>query len=235
MALDIKKIIQYPLLRGQFFEKEFPKGQIVIHHTAGSSSPKITIDGWNSNNDIIGTAFVIGGIPKQYDKFKDGDIFQCFKDGDIFQCYPSKLWAYHLGISAETFAKYSIPYQRLDKTSIGIEICNWGYLEKQPNGTFKNYVGGIVPMDEVADLEENYRGHRYYHAYTTAQLSSLKDLLIYLCEKYNIPKTYNAKMWDISQSALNGQSGIWTHTSFRSDKTDCSKQPALISMLSSIQ
>ena len=222
MSLDIKKIIQYPLNNGQFFKEEEPKNQIVIHHTAGSSSPKIIIDGWNINNDKIGTAFVIGGIPGRYDKFEDGDIFQCFS---------SKYYAYHLGIPAETFAKYKIPYKRLDKTSIGIEICNWGFLEKQPNGTFKNYVGGIVPMDEAVDLGENYRRYKYYHAYTMAQLNSLKDLLIYLCEKYNIPKTYNAEMWDINQAALNGQSGIWTHTSFRSDKTDCSKQPALISML----
>lgn len=224
--LDVNTIIQYPLKSGQFFDEEHPKSQIYIHHTAGNSSGHICVDGWNNNIDKIGTAFVIAGKPK--------DLTVNYKDGDILQCYSSKFWAYHLGIPAETFKKYSIPYKSLDKVSIGIELCNWGYLTKQKDGTFKNYVGGIVPTDQVVDLGSEFRGYQYYHRYSDAQLESLKNLLVYLCDKYNIPKTYNEEMWKVSPACLNGTSGIWSHTSCRQDKFDCSPQIKLINMLKTL-
>lgn len=224
--LDTNTIIQYPLKAGQFFAEEHPKSQIYIHHTAGNSSAHICVDGWNNNLDKIGTAFVIAGKPK--------DATANYKDGDILQCYSSKFWAYHLGIPAETFKKYSIPYKPLDKTSIGIELCNWGYLTKQKDGTFKNYVGGIVPIEQVVDLGSEFRGYQYYHRYSDAQLESLKNLLIYLCDKYNIPKTYNEEMWKVSPACLNGTSGIWAHVSTRQDKYDIFPQKSLINMLQSL-
>ena len=226
MALDINTIIQYRLNDGQFFNEEHPKNQLVIHHTASGSNGFTVADGWNMNIDKIGTPFIICGKPKAGEtKYKDGDIIQCFS---------SKHYCYHLGIPSETFKKYNIPYARLDKTSIGIELANWGYVTKLPNGSFKNYVGGIVPDDEVIDLGEEFRGHQFYHKYSDGQIASLKDLIIYLCDKYNIPKTYNEEMWNINQGALHGQTGIWSHTSFREDKYDCSKQPLLIEMLKSL-
>jgi hypothetical protein len=183
MALDINKIIQHKLNVGQFFEEEHPKSQFYLHHTAGNSNPFICVDGWNQNTERIGTAFVIAGKPKIGEtKYKDGDIIQCFS---------SKHWCYHLGVPKETFTKYGIKYQPLDKTSIGVELCNWGQVTKQPNGTFKNYVGGVVPNEDVVDLGKEFRGFRYYHAYSDAQLNSLRDLIIYLCDKYKISKKYN--------------------------------------------
>lgn len=226
MALDISKIIQKPLDEGQYFTEQHPKNQIVIHHTAGSSNPYNVVSGWNANLDKIGTPLIIAGKP-----VRSGDNF---KDGEIVQCFSTRKWAYHLGVPSETFKKYNIPYKRLDKTSIGIELCNWGYVTKLSNGTFKNYVGGIVPEEDVIDLGKEFRGHRYYHAYTDAQISSLKDILIYLCDKYNIPKTYNSEIWAMNQGALNGQPGIYSHTSYRSDKYDCFPQPSLIEMLKSL-
>ena len=227
MGLDINKIIQYPLKSGQYFEEEHPKSQIVIHHTSGSSNPFFVIDGWNNNIDKIGTPFVISGKPKA------GET--TYKDGDIIQCFSSKYYAYHLGIPSSVFQKYNIPYQRLDKTSIGIELANWGYVMKQKDGTFKNYVGGTVPNEEVVDLGKEFRGYQYYHRYSDLQLASLKDLLIYLCDKYKISKKYNEGMWDINQACLNGTNGIWNHTSCRNDKFDCSMQPHLIEMLKSLE
>ena len=47
---------------------------------------------------------------------------------------------------------------------------------------------------------------------------------------------YNEEMWDLSERALNGDKGVWTHVSFRkpSDKQDCHPDPNLISMLRTI-
>lgn len=227
MALDVNKIIQHRLDNGQFFEEEHPKYQFYLHHTAGNSNPFICIDGWNMNQDRIGTSFVIAGKPKQGEtKYKDGDIVQCFS---------SKHWCYHLGVTKETFTKYGIKYQVLDKISIGVELCSWGQLTKQPDGNFKNYVGGIIPIEDVIDLGTEYRGYRYYHAYSDAQLNSLRDLIIYICDKYNISKKYNEGMFEVHQGCLNGTNGIWSHTSVRKDKYDLSPQPKLIQMLKSIE
>lgn len=223
--LDINKIIQRPLDVGQFFNEQHPKIQAVIHHTAGGSNPYNVISGWNANTSRVGTSLIVAGKPRSTETFKDGEIVQCFS---------TRNWGYHLGIPSETFKKYNIPYKRLDKTSVAIELCNWGYVTKQADGTFKNYVNGTVDTEDVIDLGVEFRGHRYYHAYSEAQIESLKDILIYLCDKYNIPKTYNKEMWSINQAALNGQAGIFSHTSYRTDKFDCFPQPSLINMLVSL-
>ena len=52
-------------------------------------------------------------------------------------------------------------------------------------------------------------------------------------DRYNIPLEYNQDMWDVSINALKGAPGIWTHVSYRSDKSDCHPQPELIEMLQS--
>jgi len=54
-------------------------------------------------------------------------------------------------------------------------------------------------------------------------------------EKYKIPLDYNPTMFDVSQEALSGKAGIWSHTSFRKDKSDIHPQPELIQMLKSLK
>jgi hypothetical protein len=55
-----------------------------------------------------------------------------------------------------------------------------------------------------------------------------------LVETYNIPKDYKKDMWDISRSALSGSPGIYTHVSFRKDKSDCHPQEELIDLIQSL-
>jgi len=45
---------------------------------------------------------------------------------------------------------------------------------------------------------------------------------------------YNGNMWDVNEDALNGEPGVWTHVSYRSDKSDCHPQPELIDVLKSL-
>lgn len=229
MPLDIKQINQQELTPDQYFKEDCSslKKQIVIHYTAGHASSVNTIHGWQFNPERIGTAFVISGKDKNE------------KDGQIYQAFGSKYWAYHIAFSKNT-NKVPVKYHNfahekvIAKASIGIEICNFGGLIKDKDGNFRNYINGIIPADEVCELDTPYRGFKYYHAYTDAQIVSLKELLIYLCDKYNIPKTFNADMFDINTRALDGEAGIWTHVSYRSDKNDCSPQPKLILMLKSL-
>jgi len=101
---------------------------------------------------------------------------------------------------------------------------------------FFNYVDREVPKDQVCELETPYKGHKYYHAYTDAQIESVKQLLLYWKNVHNIDITYKEEdMWKVSKNALLGTPGVYTHNSYRRDKTDVSPQPKLIAMLKSLK
>jgi N-acetyl-anhydromuramyl-L-alanine amidase AmpD len=226
MALDLKKIKQVPLAKDEYSQEVHEKVQIVLHHTAGNSSGPGTIKMWDSDSrGRIATCITISGKGQSKDTF----------DGEICQAFSSKHWAYHLGIKPDVFKSKGVPYKQLDKTSIGIEICNWGPLEKVGD-KFYNYVDREVPLDQVCELEKPYKGHKYYHAYTDAQIESVRQLLVYWNEVYDIPLDYIAEdMWNVSVRALKGEKGVFTHNSYRKDKSDVSPQPKLIAMLQSLK
>jgi hypothetical protein len=155
-------------------------------------------------------------------------------DGEIAQAFSSKYWAYHLGIKPDVFRAMKVPYQRLDKIAIGIEICNWGPLTKKGD-KFYNYVNREVPLDQVCILEKPYKGYNHYHAYTDAQIESVRQLLVYWKGVYGIDLTYREEdMWSVSKRALRGENGVFPHNSYRKDKSDISPQPKMIAMLKSL-
>jgi len=224
MSLDLSKINQVPLSSNQYFDEEIKKVQIVLHHTAGNSSGVGTIKNWNNDDrGRIATCVTISGKGLSKDTY----------DGEICQAFSSKKWAYHLGIKPDVFRSRGVKYQVLDKISIGIEICNWGPLTKIGNRYF-NYVDREVPADQVCELEKPYKGHKYYHAYTDAQIESVKQLLIYWNKVHGISLLYRDDIWEVSVRALSGESGVFTHNSYRKDKSDVSPQPKLIAMLKSL-
>lgn len=230
MSLDIKLINQEELTPNQYFKEDCSsiKKIIVLHHTAGNSSAANTIYGWQFNPERVGTAFVISRGNKNE------------KDGEIFQAFGSKYYAYHIAFSKNTnkvpskYHNFTLETQ-IAKSSIGIEICNFGGILKDKDGNFRNYLNGIIPSEEVVELDTMWRGFKFYHSYTDAQVSSLKELLIYLCDKYNISKKYNDDMFDICIRALDGENGIFSHNSYRVDKNDISPQPKIIKMLQDIE
>jgi N-acetyl-anhydromuramyl-L-alanine amidase AmpD len=225
MSLELSKIKQVPLSKGQFIDEEVKKVQIVLHHTAGNSSGVGTIKNWNSDDrGKIATCVTISGKGQSKDTF----------DGEICQAFSSKRWAYHLGIKPDVFRSRKLPYKALDPISIGIEICNWGPLEKVGD-KFYNYVDREVPADQVCELEKPYKGHKYYHAYTDAQIESVRQLLLYWNKIHGIDLTYNEDIWQVSDRALKGENGVFTHNSYRKDKTDVSPQPKLIAMLKALK
>lgn len=213
-------IINYPLNAGQYNSVETIKKQIYLHHTAGNESGFGVVNWWNTNADRIATSYVITGKVTPT-KEKDGDVIQCFDD---------KFWAYHLGLQQSVFTTNNIPYAPLDKTSIGIEVCNWGQLTKK-GSKYYNYVNKEVA--DVIELPKAYKGYKYWHNYTDAQLNAIKELLLQLGKKHNISLKYNEDIWAISKRALMGVSGVFTHNSVRTDKVDVYPHPKLIEILQS--
>jgi len=225
MSLDVTKIKQVPLSESQYLKEEALKTQIVLHHTAGNSSGPATIKMWNTDDrGRIATCVTISGKGLSKDTF----------DGEICQAFSSKYWAYHLGIKGDVFRANGVPAKNLDKTSIGIEICSWGPLEKRGD-KFYNYVDREVLADQVTELATPYKGHKYYHRYTDAQIESVRQLLTYWKQLYNIDLTYrDVDMWAVSKRALRGENGVYTHNSYRKDKSDIHPCPRMIAMLKTL-
>ena len=218
--LDISKIVQSRLKPSQFFAEKFPKKQIVLHHTVSNGNANNVQSWWAKTPAKIGTAFIIDG------------------DGVIYQCFSSAEWCHHLGTKAKNNTT-------LNKESIGIEICNWGALTKggYTNGkkwidldknSFYSFSGTKIDSKEVVDYGEKWRGFQYFHKYNDKQIEATRQLVEYLCDTYKIDKTYKPDMWYVSKDALSGKNGIYTHVSYRGDKSDCHKQPELIEMLKNI-
>lgn len=214
-------IQQFAFNEAQYFKEAFPKNQIYLHHTAGNSSGVGVFQGWSSNKERIATCVAISGKGKYS------------IDGQIIQGFSSKYWAYHLGIKGFVFKKLNLPYKVLDKTSIGVEICSWGQLTKKGD-KFYNYVNKEVPLNEVCELDKPYKGYKYFHNYTDAQIESVKELLVLWNKTKGIPLDYNEDIWDVTPRALKGESGIFTHNSVRKDKVDVYPHPKLIEMLKSL-
>jgi N-acetyl-anhydromuramyl-L-alanine amidase AmpD len=214
-------IIQTEFPTSQYFQEEHQKKQIYLHHTAGSSSATNVFKFWAANPERIATCVSIAGPGSA-----DGD-------GKIVQGFPSKHWAYHLGVKRSVFDSFGVPYINLDKLSIGVEICNWGQLSFT-GGKFYNYVGGEVPEKDVIKLDVPYKRHIHFHNYSDAQIQSVKDLLLLWKDRYGIPIKYNEDIWNVSQRALRGEPGVFTHNSVRLDKVDIYPHPKMIQMLKSL-
>lgn len=207
--------VQFP--ESQFIKEETVKTQIVLHHTASGPGVDGDLAWWRKTPERVATHFIID------------------RAGQIYQLFDLKYWAWHLGLSNKDFTSMGCTYRNLDKTSVGIELDCWGHLKKSADGRFypTGMEGKARPVTDVHEYcsSNKWRGHTLYEKYTAAQISALKDLLHELCSQLSIPKKYNLDMWGASVNALKGTPGIWTHASYRKDKSDCHPQLELCEML----
>ncbi|MBC7486107.1 MAG: N-acetylmuramoyl-L-alanine amidase [Cytophagaceae bacterium] len=204
---NLPKIEILPFPEDQYYKQAFDKKQIVLHHTASGRGSDGDYKHWLSNKERVSTSQIIN------------------QDGTCAQLFNSKWWGHHIG---STHANNLI----LNKESIAIEIDSWGGLTYDTKTReFKTYTGKVVPQNTVIEYDQSFRGYRFFERYTEAQIESVRKLLVYWSTQYKIPLTYNDGMWEVSQDALNKKPGIWTHVSYRKDKSDCHPQPELIAML----
>lgn len=221
MAITV--IQQHFLADSEYVKKETKKDSIVFHHTAGGHNPIWTVNSWgNDTRGKIATSFTIGG--KSITK-PDPSL-----NGLVVMAFEPKYWAWHLGVKGTN--------GKLDKKSIGIEICNYGPITLGKDGKFYNYVKKPMPEQDVYDLGFAWRGYRYFHKYTEEQIESLRHLIQWLSQDFEINvkshQPWTIDSFNVSKDALNGASGLWTHVNYRKDKTDCHPQPELIQMLNSL-
>lgn len=210
--MDIKDIKIRSVEFTDYYASMHKKGQIYLHHTAGSAEGERQFGFWQGDPVKVATCVCVS------------------RDGEVVQGFSSKYWAYHLGMRSSHFANHGLSYKNLDRGSIGVEICNWGWL-KEKGGKFYTYVGSELPRDRVVKLEKPFRGHEYWEAYTDEQIESVRKLLLLWSDRYGINLAYNEDIWDVSKRALAGENGVFTHNSVRPDKTDVYPDPRLIEML----
>lgn len=231
--LKLSELVQVDFSPKQYYREETVKTQIALHHTVSGAFAQGVVDWWNKDPQRIATSFIIQG------------------DGKIFQLFSTKYWAHHLGIKSDFLKKMGFTDAGsrntiLNKTTVGIEICNWGPLLKGPDKEYhpvkwdpalKRYVPNIkitIEADRIEAYDKPFREFKYFEKYTDEQILATERLLIYLCEKFDISKTYNTDMWNVSKNALSGKSGVWGHVSVRPDKSDPHPQPELIEMLQNL-
>jgi N-acetyl-anhydromuramyl-L-alanine amidase AmpD len=218
----------YFLNADEWMNDLFIKDTIYIHHTAGRHRPDFTIDWWEKDNkpgklNRVATAFVIGGNALDGSADFDGQIYRAFNE--IY-------WAHHLGTTLPN-------NETLNKKSIGIEVCCLGPVVSEGGKFwFKTASGKFeVPQNQVIELNQAWRGFKFFHKYSETQLEVLKNLILTLAFLFDIPlpdKQYTADWFKLDNEAKAGKAGLWTHCHVRSDKTDCYPHPQLIEMLNSL-
>lgn len=233
--LGLKNFVFGGMREDQYMTEYQKKDIIVLHHNAKGPNPYYQRDQWHKNKDKVGTAYIIGGKGEY-----DGVALQVFQ-------HPSQ-WAYHLSIWSNFLVYGGLKQKNKDheismaKRTIGVEVCNYGYLELKDTGFYfmkRGIKNKLVPDEDVIDYgARGYRGKRYYHRYTTKQIDAIHDFITKAAKYYSIridkPKGgFDEKWFDYSWEATRGDLNLISHSSVRS-RSDMHPQPELIDMLNSL-
>jgi len=215
------KVIQTPLPINQYYPEPQKKLQIVLHHTVSNPlSPQGDIGFWRSDSTRIATYCIIS------------------YDGTINRCFPSNAWAHHLGVKTSElksigFKDFMIRNNILNRNSIAIELDGWGGVTKYHDNFFNVYG---KPLDKSLDVIEcKWRGYEYFQKYSDEQIQALEELISYLMKTYSIP-SYGIKDGniDLRKDALNSVPGIYSHSSYRLDKSDLYPDERIFRMLKNL-
>lgn len=216
---------QMSLSASQYVNETSKKTQIVLHGTAGSCRPDYVVQGWEADQVRVATHYVVGGLSSVNDKAWDGVVVQAL---------PEDKWSYHLGLKG-ALSGNGIH----DRSSIGIEICNWSYLVQAKTGEFLNYVNKPIPLAQVTKLDKPYRGYQYYHSITDAQIQAVKKLIQGICSRHGIVLEKGKVYGDVDfayDPARAATQQITFHTAYRDvgEKYDHAPLPNLVAMLNEL-
>lgn len=181
---------------GQFVAEVQVKDLVVLHHTAGASA-RSTFEFWRATHQRIATAYIVE------------------RDGTVFEVFDPRFWAFHLGVVGND--------NRIDRRSIGIEIASEGALTEDDGDFFafrsRENPRGTRFEGEVLELDEPWRGERFFAAYTRPQLDAAIELVDHLCALFGIPRRTPADHLSFDRDHV-GLRGVIGHHHVRRDKTD---------------
>lgn len=224
-----------------YFKPARAKKWIFLHHTNGWHNPYKVIDDWAKRQKNVGTEYLIGG-----QSIEDNDTKY---DGKILQSMPDNCSAWHLGIGNNPM--------HLD--SLGIELCNFGYVTKgyfmkkengiyikkllDPNTYYTSY-GNEANTNQLVKLTDPFRNFSMWHKYSDLQINHLKKLLEFQAYKQNIDiraglpnliRKIGIKAFDKTDIKMCKETpGLWSHTNVSPVKVDVAPQENLVEMLLSL-
>ena len=149
---------------GYYYERDYDKTMITLHFTVGFLRGDLAS---LTEQDVhMSTAYVVG------------------RNGVVYQLFDPKYWSYHLGRGAIGGNGIN------SKRSIAIELSNIGPLVRE-NGDLHSVYGtkycSIEEEEFYVKLESSFRKYTYFATFTEEQYKSLRELLAYLCSRFNIP------------------------------------------------
>lgn len=187
-------------ISGFFYPEKTLKDMIVLHFTCGFLKGDIAT--LVEQDSHVSTHYVLG------------------RNGVVYQLFNTNFWSNHLG-------KGSVGGNTINsRRSVAIEISNIGPLQEKGTTLFDIYGGAYCELSEqkyYTKLSTPWRGFQYFATFTDNQYSSLKSLLIYLCNKWSIPRTImpETARYDLFGGNARVYRGICTHANYRADgKTD---------------
>lgn len=176
----------YKLPKKNYHSVSHKKRQIVIGNTFNNGM--LHYNGWLNRHN--------GG-------YKKTAAFTIDKSGNIYQHFDPKYFSnFLLGDNA-------------CKQAISIVLENEGWLTKDSNGEYKDWVGNKYDGDVYETI---WRKHEYWVPYTKEQMESLANLTKFLCKKFRIPLrgiSHNTKVNDIYD-----YNGVVFRSNYSKDSTD---------------
>lgn len=184
-----------------FVDKNTVKNKIVLHGTAGGTAQGAI--SWLNGPAGKGVAvhYVIG------------------EDAKIYQLFPESKFAYHAGSNFRT----------ISETSFGIEIVNWLNLTKKGDNYY-SWTNKKIDKTRVKQINNPWRGYKYFHTITSQQHQAIQYLLKYLCQKYGIKKKFYRNYDPKGEFNTKQFTGILQHSSFHPTKMDF--EPTIIPVIS---
>lgn len=179
---------KYAVNRENYYKTKHKKKQIILGGSLRSGSNRIK----RLQN-------------KRYGKSKEWCTFSINRNGKIFQHYDPVYYTDYMGV------------KDIDKHSISIVLENMGSVfydyqtEKYLNWIFEE-------CNEELVYEKNWKGFRYWEAYTEAQFDSTVALCRYLCDKYKIP--VDSLGFNVHHMDAKNFQGIVTRSNFSVDYND---------------
>lgn len=219
-------IHKHYLPKGEYVEGPVSNHYIFLHHTAGNANPYRCIDHWGRDSrGRIATEFVLGGINHR----NGNDEY----NGVMVQAFPTGAQGFHLGKTGSGY---------MNRHSVGIEICNMGYLDSK---TMKTYVGSVCQEEQVCELPEHFKNKLHWHNYTEEQIKATEKWIKWVGErdgvdirlglKQYIKKYGPSKGFDFQEDAYYGKvRGLLTHGNVRTGKSDIYPHPDMVDMIMSL-
>lgn len=112
---------------------------------------------------------------KDFGKTKTWNTFTITRTGLIYQHFDPKNYSDFINI------------KQADKQSISIVLENMGYLLKNPDDKYINWINETCENDKV--FARKWMGYHFWEKYTDEQLIAVVELCKKLCDDFGINKT----------------------------------------------